>query len=172
MFKLFRRGFTVLWMGTIKRATERLVHNIGTPIPGTSNSCWETCVCFVTQSCLTLREPMDCSPPGSTVQGIFQARVLEWVAVAFSRGSSRPRDRTHPSYISCIGGQILYLCTNWETWWDKIHLTLFATGNLLLLCFFFVLPSSSELNLKECGSQPEGIGQRHGPGCVYVYVCV
>ena len=38
----------------------------------------------VAQSCLTLRDPMDCSPPGSSIHGIFQARVLEWVAKAFS----------------------------------------------------------------------------------------
>ena len=48
----------------------------------------------------------------------------------------------------------------------------FQLGICFCSAFFFVLPSSSELNLKECGSQPEGIGQRHGPGCVYVYVCV
>ena len=45
------------------------------------------------QSCLTLWDPMGCSPPGSSVQGILQARILEWVAMP-SRGSSRPRDRT------------------------------------------------------------------------------
>ena len=44
------------------------------------------------QSCPTLCSPMDGSPPGSSVHGIFQARVLEWVAIAFSRGSSQPRD--------------------------------------------------------------------------------
>ena len=46
----------------------------------------------VTQSCLTLCNPMDCSLPRSSVHGIFQARVLEWVAISFSRGSSQPRD--------------------------------------------------------------------------------
>ena len=53
------------------------------------------------QSCLTLYNPMDCSPPGASLQGISQARILEWVATASSRGSSRPRDRTH---ISCTAG--------------------------------------------------------------------
>jgi len=42
----------------------------------------------VTQSCLTLCDPMDCNPPGSSIHGIFQARILEWVAISFSRGSS------------------------------------------------------------------------------------
>ena len=45
---------------------------------------------FVAQSCLTLGSPMDCSPPSSSVQGILQARILEWVAIPFSRGSSCP----------------------------------------------------------------------------------
>ena len=49
---------------------------------------------LVTQSCLTLCDPMDCSLPGSSVHRIFQARVLEWVAISFSRGSSPPRDQT------------------------------------------------------------------------------
>ena len=60
------------------------------------------------QSCHTLCDCMDCSPPGSSVHGIFQARILEWVAICFSRGSSQPRDQTHISCISCIGRQILY----------------------------------------------------------------
>ena len=50
------------------------------------------CVCLVTQSCLTLCDPMDCSPPGSSVRGILQTRILEWVTMPSSRGSSQPRD--------------------------------------------------------------------------------
>ena len=53
----------------------------------------------VAQSSPTLCNPMDCSLPGSSVHGIFQARVLEWVAISFSRGSSQPRDRTQVSHI-------------------------------------------------------------------------
>ena len=60
------------------------------------------------QWCLTLCSPMDCSPPGSSIHGIFQARILERVAVPSSRGSSQPRDRTHISYVSCIGRRVLY----------------------------------------------------------------
>ena len=55
----------------------------------------------VVQSCLTLCDPMDCSLPGSSVYGIFQARILEWVAISFSI-SSRPRDWTQ---VSCIVGR-------------------------------------------------------------------
>ena len=54
----------------------------------------------VAQSCPTLCDPTDCSPPGSSVHGIFRAGILEWVAISFSRGSSRPRDRTCVSYVS------------------------------------------------------------------------
>ena len=57
--------------------------------------CVCVCVCvyvLVAQSCLTLCNPMDCSPQDSTVHGISQARILEWVAISFSRGSSQPRD--------------------------------------------------------------------------------
>ena len=49
-------------------------------------------VCSVAQSCPTLWDPMDCSPPGSSVHGIFQARILEWVAIPYFRGLSQPRD--------------------------------------------------------------------------------
>ena len=55
---------------------------------------------LVTQSCPTLCHPMDCSPPGSSVHEIFQARILEWVAIAFSKGSSQPRNRTWVSYTA------------------------------------------------------------------------
>ena len=54
----------------------------------------------VAQSCLTLCDPVDCRPPGSSVPGILQARILEWVAISFSKGSSRPRDRTQVSRIA------------------------------------------------------------------------
>ena len=60
------------------------------------------------QSCPTLCNPMDCSLPGSSVHGILQAKILEWVAMLSSRGSSQPRDQTHVSYVSCIGRRVLY----------------------------------------------------------------
>ena len=59
----------------------------------------------------TLCDPMGCSPPGSSVHGILQARILEWVAMPSSRGSSQPRDRTH---IACIDRYILHHCAAWE----------------------------------------------------------
>ena len=59
---------------------------------------------LVTQSCPNLCDPTDCSLPGSSVHGIFQARILEWVAISSSRRPSRPRDQT---CISCSGRWIL-----------------------------------------------------------------
>ena len=55
---------------------------------------------LVTQSCPILCDSMDCSPPGSSVHEIFQARILEWVTISFSRGSSQPRDQTWVSGIA------------------------------------------------------------------------
>ena len=71
--------------------------------------CWQNpprvliikfCCCLVIKSCLTLCDPMDGSPPVSSAHGISQARILEWVAISFSKGSSQPRDWT---LISCTG---------------------------------------------------------------------
>ena len=66
-------------------------------------------LCSVTLPCLTLCNPMNYnSPPGSSVHEIFQARTLESVAISSSRRSSRPRDRTNVSCISCLGRRVLY----------------------------------------------------------------
>ena len=84
----------------------------------------------VAQSCPTLCDPMDCSLSGSSVYGIFQARVLEWIAISFSRGSSRPRNWTQ---VSCIAGRRFTVwatreaqvaregwISTWEEWPDLI----------------------------------------------------
>ena len=73
---------------------------------------WKKVKALVTQSCPTLCNSMDCSPPGSSVHGILQARILEWAAILFSRRSSPPRDQTP---VSCIGRQILYLLSLQES---------------------------------------------------------
>ena len=59
---------------------------------------------LVAQSCLTLCNPMDCRPPGFSVHGILQARILERVAIPSSRGSSPPRDQTHVFMSSALAG--------------------------------------------------------------------
>ena len=65
--------------------------------------------CLVAQLWLTLCDPMGCIPPGSTIHGISQARILEWVAISFSRRYSWPRDQTQ---VSCIAGGF---CTIWAS---------------------------------------------------------
>ena len=69
----------------------------------------------VVEPCLTLCDPMDCSPPGSSVHGILQARILEWVAMPSSRGSSGPRDGTCVSCASCSGKPFIGWCGLNET---------------------------------------------------------
>ena len=90
---------------------------------------WFCSLCFlplqwtseVAQSCPTLCDPMDCSLPGSSIHGIFQARVLEWVAISFSRGSSQPEDRTQVSHIAgrrfavWATRESLFLSTDWNS---------------------------------------------------------
>ena len=68
-------------------------------------------VLAVAQLCLTLCDPVDCSPPGSSIHGILQARILEWAAISSSRGSSQPRDWTR---VSSIGRRILHCWATWE----------------------------------------------------------
>ena len=70
------------------------------------------------QTCPTLCDPMDYSLPGSSVQGILQARILDWVAISSYRGSSQPRDQTHISYVSCIGRRVLLGRVKWKTIYD------------------------------------------------------
>ena len=60
--------------------------------------CLTLCCRVLAQSCLTLGDPIDCSPPGSSLHGILQARILKWVAISYSRGSSQSRDQTHVYY--------------------------------------------------------------------------
>ena len=92
----------------------------GTPLAWKTDS-WGTeekslcvcvCVCVCMLSCVGLFcNPMDCCPPGSSILGNIQARIMEWVAISFSRGSSQPRDQI---YVLCISRQILYLWAIWE----------------------------------------------------------
>ena len=81
----------------------------------------------ITQSCPTLCDPVDCSPSGSSIHGILQARILEWVAISFSRGSSQPRDRTR---VSRIAGRHFNL---WAT--REAH---YRSANLILIALLWV----------------------------------
>ena len=84
--------------------TRYVVYSI---LPSNSNSVYESLL--VMQSCPALCDPMDCSLTGFSVHGILQARILQWVAISFSRGSSQPRDRI---WVSCIAGRFF---TIWAT---------------------------------------------------------
>ena len=82
--------------------------------------CVCVCVCVCVSVCAVLSRvllfcnPMYCSPPGFSVYGILQERILEWVVIFSSRGSSWPRDLTHVSCISCVCRGILYHYATWE----------------------------------------------------------
>ena len=116
---LFSFLFWVLWTGF--RGCSRL-----------------TGTCMHAQLCLTFFDPMDWNPPGSSVYGIFQARILEWVAIFYFRVSSQPRDWTHVSCVSCTGRWTLYhwaACEAQQRWWpgnEFCHLQEFLP--LLSMC--------------------------------------
>ena len=76
----------------------------------------------IAQSCLTFCSSMDCSPPGSSVLGILQARILEWVAVPFSRGSSWPWDWTQ---VSCIAGRFFTIWATREALYMYVYLYMY-----------------------------------------------
>ena len=135
-----------------RRQPTRLPHPWDSPGKNTGVGCHFLLQCMkvkskseVTQSCPTLSDPMDCSLPGSSIHGIFQARVLEWVAISSSKGSSWPRHWTHIS-VSCIGRWILY---HWATWEGLFYLLLFLSINssafylqthfMLILTYFSIL---------------------------------
>ena len=75
------------------------------------------CGCSVIQPWLSLCDPMGCSPPGSSVHGIFQARILEWVAIPFSKWSSPPRDQT---WVSCSAGRFFASWATREVKWTEV----------------------------------------------------
>ena len=76
------------------------------------------CCCLITKS-FQLCDPMDCSPPGSSVPGISQARILEWIAISFFRESSWPRDQTQ---VSCILGRLFTIWATRKVWLPNLHL--------------------------------------------------
>ena len=93
--------------------------------------CKRVHVCSISQSCSTFYNPIDCSPRGSSVLGIFQARILEQVAICYSRGSSWCRDWICISCISCIGRWILDHCTTWEAY---THIYMYIYTYVICVC--------------------------------------
>ena len=85
---------------------------------------------LVTQSWPTLCDPVDCSPPSSSVHGILQAGILEWVAIPFSRESSQPRDRIQ---VSCFAGRFFTICATREAQANN------KTGQMLTVITIFII---------------------------------
>ena len=108
------------------------------------------------QSCPALCEPMACSPPGSSIHGILQARVLEWIAMLFSRGSSQPRYWTHVSLSPALAGRFFPISTTWEA---------LSAGSCYLFPLLWVegfpcgsAGKESAYNVEDLGSIP-GVGK-------------
>ena len=145
---------------------------------------------LVTQSCLTLSYPMNWDSPGSSIHGIIQARILEWVAISFSRGSSWPRDGTQ---VFCIAGRLFtvwvireaqlryipfqfpfYKGRNWSTE-RLLHRTLFPKNRLpraSLPLRLVPFCNSPFLFLQKRGSRIESYYlQAHCPGVQHTHEC-
>ena len=106
-----------------------------------------------------LCDPMACSPPGSLVHGIFQARVLEWVAISSSRGCSWPRDGTHVSCVSCIGSQVLLPLRHLRSWTLLNHPSITAGSVLFAQSLQSCLTLSDPMGCSPPGSCVRGILQ-------------
>ena len=92
--------------------------------------------------------PLDYSPPGSSVHGIFQARILEWIAISSSRGSSQPRDQTCISCVSCILGGFFYLLSHQGSLWSLVtwkpkQCSWLGSHNTLWEEFLWLLPAAA-----------------------------
>ena len=106
---------------------------------------------LVAQSCPTLCDPIDCSPPGSSVHRIFQARILEWIAISFSRVSSQPRDQTH---VFCIADRFFAIWTTREP--DKTKEFTFSKhlkGVFSVNFFLIVQKRGNKVYRELCGTE-------------------
>ena len=136
-------GFQINWEKSIFRGHARQA----------GENCFSVHMCACVKSfqlCPTLCDPMDCSPPGSSVHGILQTRILQWVACPPSgdlpapRGPSRPRDQTSISHVSCISRQVLY---HWH------HLESPLISHYILIYF----PGSSDGKASACNEGDLGL---------------
>ena len=171
LWHLWTQGYTILQrvLKIIKYEMQpketNVMHNSEKP----NHPC---CCCSVAKSCLILCNPLDCNPPCSSVHGIFQARILEWVANFSSRGSSSPRDRTLTTFL------MLQFMFYWEIILQQAELAVlilkFPLGwstfphprDPLSDCFFSNLPffhhvisavpSPSSLSSRDLASTPSG----------------
>ena len=142
---------------------------------------------LVTQWCLILCDPMDCSSPGSSVRGILQARLLEWVTIPFSMRSSWPRDQTQ---ICCIAGKFFTIwatreallcekCIMWICYWvnfmriisylmKSVTWILYSTFMLLRFIYTVVCGSGSLISLTNFIGEHNGITLCNIPWFVYL----
>ena len=109
----------------------------------------ECAMCLVDQSCLALWDPMDYSSPGPFAHGIFQARILDWVAISSSRGSSQPRDW---NFVSCIAGGFFTCWAIRETWYT--HISRHQVAHLKYIQLLFVSYTSVLGFLSASGKEP------------------
>ena len=113
--------------------------------------------------CATLCDSMDCSPPGSSVHGILQARIVEWVAMPSSRGASLPRDRTQFSYVSCITGRFFTISTTWEALLSFLlrrYLWILTVFNVTFVYIYLILTETlwgRQTTSQQLWQKPEGI---------------
>ena len=155
--QLKRRAWWEPWPSiSHSKMSDCSVHSLASVLPGRpwinthpfhDSVCVCVCACMraCAQSCLTLCDPMDCSsPPVSSVHGLLQARILEWISISSSRRSSRLRDRTLVSCISCIGRRILYHGATWEALFMTV-LHLLEESVSWRLSFDFLYHSSCDL---------------------------
>ena len=96
-----------VWWAAVSGVTQSRTQLKRLSSSSSSSKWWKV---LVTQMCPTLCHPMDCSPPGSSVHGIFKARILKWVAISYSKGSSWPRDQTQ---VFCTAGRFFTNCVTW-----------------------------------------------------------
>ena len=107
---------------------------------------------LVVQSCLSFCDPMDCSLPGSSVHGFFQARILKWTAISFTRGSSWPRNWT---WVSCIAGRFSNI---WAT--EEAHFICLVVSSVQFshsVVSDFLRPHESQHARPPCPSPPLGV---------------
>ena len=134
---------------------------------------WDEVKVLVTQSCLTLCNPMDYSPPGSSVHGISQTRILEWVPIPFSRGSSQPRDQTCASYIE-DGFFTISATEEAQLTGASIPVT-FGQRNVYSKILCFLLNFMSPLCIQDARSLPDTRSVNilsHSVSCPFTLLCI
>ena len=146
------------------------------PPTRSSQSMWSE----ASQSCPTLCNPLDCSPPGSSVHGILQPRTLEWVAISFSRGSSQPRDQTQ---VFCIASRRFNLWATREALTEyRIALisdvpysfTLQTTLRIECTCYFIFRPKNGDsrvLHLVQSPTTNKRLNGRHETALILKLLC-